>query len=74
MNLAAGVEGPVRSLDGTAYLTIADTDRSVVSSISSLFRGFGSGSVVPGTGLLPQDRGALSSLDPKHRNRFGGRN
>lgn len=49
---------------GTAYLTAADRDGLLVSLIQSNFVGFGSGVVVPGTGIGLHDRGAHFSLDP----------
>lgn len=49
---------------GTAYLCAADGDGLLVSLIQSNFVGFGSGVVVPGTGIGLQDRGAAFSLDP----------
>ena len=52
----------------TVYLTVVDKDRNCVSFIQSIFHGFGS-QVVPGKlGFALQNRGALFSLDPDHRN------
>lgn len=48
---------------GTAYLCAADDDGLLVSLIQSNFVGFGSGVVVPGTGIGLHDRGAHFSLD-----------
>jgi gamma-glutamyltranspeptidase/glutathione hydrolase len=42
----------------TIYLTAADKDGNMVSFINSLASGFGSGVVVPGTGIVLQNRGA----------------
>lgn len=52
----------------TVYLTVVDKDRNVVSFIQSIFRGFGSGIVPPGTGFPIQNRGQLFALDPDHLN------
>jgi gamma-glutamyltranspeptidase / glutathione hydrolase len=53
---------------GTAYLCAADRDGLLVSLIQSNFVGFGSGVVVPGTGIGLHDRGAHFSLDPADPN------
>ena len=53
---------------GTVYLCAADGDGIMVSFIQSNFQGFGSGVVVPGTGIALQNRGHGFSLDPEHPN------
>jgi len=52
----------------TVLLTVADEAGNVVSFINSLYNGFGSGVVVPDTGIVLQNRGASFSLDPDHPN------
>ncbi|MFW6094604.1 MAG: gamma-glutamyltransferase family protein [Pseudomonadota bacterium] len=52
----------------TVYLAAADADGMMVSFIQSNFEAFGSGVVVPGTGIALQNRGAGFSLDPEHPN------
>ena len=49
---------------GTVYLATADDEGNMVSFIQSNFEGFGSGIVVPGTGISLQNRGWSFSLDP----------
>ena len=53
---------------GTVYLTTADESGMMVSFIQSNYMGFGSGVVVPGTGISMQNRGAGFSLKPGHPN------
>ncbi|MHA2434037.1 MAG: gamma-glutamyltransferase, partial [Candidatus Thorarchaeota archaeon] len=57
----------------TIYLSTADKDGRAVSFISSLYTSFGSGLVVPGTGIKLQNRGTLFSLDPNHPNCYAQR-
>ena len=57
----------------TVYLTAADQDGTMVSMIQSNYMGFGSGIVIPGTGIAMQNRGAGFSLQAGHPNRVGPR-
>jgi gamma-glutamyltranspeptidase/glutathione hydrolase len=56
------------ALGGTIYLCTADADGMAVSLIQSNFSGFGSGVVVPGTGISLQNRGSGFSVKPDHAN------
>lgn len=56
------------SQGGTVYLATADGDGNMVSFIQSNYQGFGSGLVVPGTGIALHNRGHNFSLDPSHDN------
>jgi len=47
----------------TIYLCVADADGMAVSMNQSLFEAFGSGSVIPGTGVLLHNRGAYFNPD-----------
>jgi gamma-glutamyltranspeptidase/glutathione hydrolase len=58
---------------GTVYLTAADAAGRMVSFIQSNYTGFGSGVVVPGTGIALQNRAAGFTLEPGHPNRVGPR-
>ena len=52
----------------TVWMGAADSSGLVVSYIQSLYWEFGSGCVLPATGVLMQNRGASFSLDPKAAN------
>jgi len=58
---------------GTVYLTTADENGMMVSFIQSNYQGFGSGIVVPGTGISLQNRGAGFELKDGHPNQVGPR-
>ncbi|MFH2114393.1 MAG: gamma-glutamyltransferase, partial [Spirochaetota bacterium] len=53
---------------GTVYLCAADGEGTMISYIQSNYMGFGSGVVVPGTGIALNNRGHCFSLDPGHPN------
>jgi len=57
---------------GTVLLTAADRDGMMISFIQSNYMGFGSGVVVPETGISLHNRGACFSFTPGHPNAFGG--
>ena len=60
---------PARAGDGdTIWMGAADASGLVVSYIQSLYWEFGSGCVLPKTGVLMQNRGASFSLDAKALN------
>jgi gamma-glutamyltranspeptidase / glutathione hydrolase len=56
----------------TVYLTAADASGMMVSFIQSNYYGFGSGIVVPGTGISLQNRGYGFTLQQGHPNQVGG--
>jgi oxamate amidohydrolase len=60
---------PARAGDGdTIWMGAADASGLVVSYIQSLYWEFGSGCVLPATGIVMQNRGASFSLDPNALN------
>lgn len=52
----------------TVFLGVVDKNGNAVSMIQSLFAAFGSGRMVPGTGITLHNRGSLYELDAKHPN------
>jgi gamma-glutamyltranspeptidase len=73
--LAAGID-PVHALawprppmqGDTVWLGAIDADGNAVSFIQSIYWEFGSGLVLPRTGIVWQNRGTSFSLDPTHHN------
>ncbi|MES3708648.1 gamma-glutamyltransferase family protein [Pseudomonas putida] len=53
---------------GTVYLATADAEGNMVSFIQSNYHGFGSGVVLPASGIALQNRGLEFSLDLEHAN------
>jgi gamma-glutamyltranspeptidase/glutathione hydrolase len=67
--MAGAPERPTPDGSGdTVYLCVVDKDGNAVSYIQSLFASFGSGRMVPGTGITLHNRGSLYSLDAAHPN------
>jgi gamma-glutamyltranspeptidase / glutathione hydrolase len=60
--------GILNTTDDTIYLAVTDRDGNSVSFISSLYQPFGSGVVVPDTGICLQNRGSLFSFEANHPN------
>jgi gamma-glutamyltranspeptidase/glutathione hydrolase len=52
----------------TTYLAVVDRDGNAVSLIESVFSAFGSATMVPGTGILMNNRLSGFSLDPRSPN------
>jgi gamma-glutamyltranspeptidase/glutathione hydrolase len=65
---ARNVEPGLSDHTETVYITVVDKDRNAVSLIYSIFSAFGSGLVVPETGIMLQNRGTGFSLEPGHPN------
>ncbi len=56
------------SCGGTIYLCTADSEGNMVSFIQSNYHGFGSGVLIPHTGIGLQNRAANFNLDPESEN------
>ena len=65
--------GPVDDHPNTVYVIAVDQYGNVVSLIQSLFAAFGSGLVVPDTGIVLHNRGSLFRFDEDHPNVFAPR-
>ena len=61
---------PGRDRGDTIWAGAIDASGRAVSFIQSLYWEFGSGLVLPRTGILWQNRGSSFSLDPAHHNRL----
>ena len=61
-------KGTLPRYSSTVYLAAGDASGRLVSFIQSNFEGFGSGVVVPNTGIALQNRGLGFSTDPEHPN------
>lgn len=57
--------------EDTVYLTTADANGMMVSYIQSNYLFFGSGIVIPGTGISLQNRGTGFTLETGHPNQIG---
>lgn len=57
---------------GTVYFCAADGEGNMISMIQSLYMAFGSGVVVPGTGMALQNRGECFVSTEGHPNRIAG--
>jgi gamma-glutamyltranspeptidase/glutathione hydrolase len=57
---------------GTILLAAADAGGTMVTLIQSNYQGFGSGVVIPGTGIHLQNRGSCFVLTPGHCNQIAG--
>ena len=69
---ASGAVSRPPTAGGTVYLSVGDREGMMVSLIQSNYYGFGSGLVVPGTGIALHCRGAGFSLEPGHPNEVAG--
>ena len=60
--------GVVQGGGDTVYISAVDGQGNACSFIYSIYDSFGTGMVVPGTGIALHNRGSLFSLDPDHPN------
>ncbi len=71
-NRAQNFEAGAPKKGSTVCLSAADADGMMVSFIQSNYAGFGSGVVVPDTGIHLQNRGCGFSLEEGHPNQLDG--
>jgi len=64
--------GKPEATGGTVYLSTADAQGQMVSFIQSNYMGFGSGVVIPNTGIALHNRAHNFSFDPNHPNALEG--
>jgi len=64
--------GKVQGGSDTVYISAVDGEGNACSFIYSIYSNFGSGMVVPDTGIVLHNRGALFSLEPGHANALVG--
>ena len=67
-NMAQDFGAGAPKLGGTVLLNVGDASGMMVSFIQSNYAGFGSGVVVPGTGVSMQNRGSGFTTEPGHPN------
>ena len=72
MDSAGSYESKIPTRGGTVYLATADAGGMMVSMIQSNYCGFGSGVVIPGTGISMQNRGYGFVLNKDHPNCVAG--
>jgi gamma-glutamyltranspeptidase/glutathione hydrolase len=56
----------------TVYISVIDGEGNACSFINSVFANFGSGLVVPGTGIVMHNRASLFQMNPEHPNALAG--
>ena len=61
-------KGNFKQSGDTVYVSVIDGNGNACSFINSLYEAFGTGLVVPDTGIVLQNRGAQFSTDPEHPN------
>ena len=64
--------GKVHGGSDTVYISAVDGQGNACSFIYSIYSNFGSGLVVPGTGIVLHNRGGLFSMDRDHANALAG--
>ena len=70
-DIAKQFKAGMPKLGDTVYLTAADNEDMMVSYIQSNYEGFGSGIVIPGTGISLQNRARGFNLIDGHPNQIG---
>ena len=64
--------GKVHGGSDTVYISAVDEEGNACSFIYSIYSNFGSGLVVPGTGIVLHNRGGLFSMERVHANALTG--